>query len=141
MFQTKQNVFDMIGINESKISTKHISCKCKCKLGRTINVGAIAKIQKNIMCIKKFIFGILVLVLVKCLYWNSLYWNPSTCTCTCTNNTCTSIISDSVITCDQIIDATKTELLNKNYSNKKYFNKFLYFTRLFIKYRSKIDRC
>ena len=43
LFQTKQDlisgVFNMIvGINESRILTKHISCECKCKFdGRKFN--------------------------------------------------------------------------------------------------------
>ena len=46
------------GVNESKILTNHILCKCKCKFivrkchlnqnGITINVGVIIKIQKCI---------------------------------------------------------------------------------------------
>ena len=65
------------GLNESKILTKHISCKCKCKFdvkkfnsiksGTMINVDTIPKIQKNIMHVKKFVFGILLLVVVKML--------------------------------------------------------------------------
>ena len=48
------------GINESKILTKHISCKCKCKFqiddGITINVDVSVK---NIMYVKKIMLEIL----------------------------------------------------------------------------------
>ena len=53
------------GINESKIVTKHISCKCKftfdskkCSSNQKWNNES-QKIQKNIMCAKKIIFGIM----------------------------------------------------------------------------------
>ena len=50
------DALNIIGrINESKILTKNISCKCK-----PINVGASANIQKDIICVKKLIFGILL---------------------------------------------------------------------------------
>ena len=67
------SMFNMItGINESKTSTKHISCKCKCKFdgknviqvnGRlTINVNVIVK---SIMYVKNIMFGILLHVIVE----------------------------------------------------------------------------
>ena len=61
-------------IHDSKILTKHISCKCKCKFdeqnviqingGITINVDVSVK---NVMYVKKkkFIFRILLHVVVK----------------------------------------------------------------------------
>ena len=63
------SIFNMItGINESKTLTKHVSCNCKCKFDgrkcnsnqkwKTINVNVSVKIRKNIMCVKKIIFGI-----------------------------------------------------------------------------------
>ena len=71
------HMFSMIiGINESKTLTKHISCKCKCKFhghGRKcnsnqseirINVGVSVKIKKNVFA-KKIIFGILLHIVVK----------------------------------------------------------------------------
>ena len=58
--------------NESKILTKDISCKCKCRFDRknviqingeiTVNVDVSAK---NVMYVKKIIFGILTQVVVK----------------------------------------------------------------------------
>ena len=70
------NIFHIItGINESKILTKHISCKCqykfdgrKCKSnqnGITVSVLVSLKILKNIICAKKIIFSILLHVVVK----------------------------------------------------------------------------
>ena len=63
------------GMNYSKSLTKNISCKCKCKfdrknvsqikIGIKINVSVSVKIQKTVVCVKKFIFGILLLVVVK----------------------------------------------------------------------------
>ena len=66
-------MFNMItGVNESKMLTKHISCECKCRLDRknviqingaiTINVDVSVK---NIMYVKRSIFGILLHVVVK----------------------------------------------------------------------------
>ena len=74
------HVFDMVaGKNESKTLSKYISCEYKYKLdGRNVtgiksgtrvnlcvNNGVRAKIQKNIVCVKKIIFGILLHVVVK----------------------------------------------------------------------------
>ena len=66
-------VFDMItGINESKTLTKHISFKCKCRFdeknvilingGITINVDVRVK---NVIYVKKIVFGILLHVIAK----------------------------------------------------------------------------
>ena len=62
------------GINESKILTKLLSCKCKCKFGSikctqiksglTISADMSAKIQRN-MYAKNIIFGILLHVVAK----------------------------------------------------------------------------
>ena len=59
-------------INGSKTLTKHISCECKCKFdeiksiqingGITINVDVVVK---NVIHVKKIIFGILVHIFVK----------------------------------------------------------------------------
>ena len=66
-------MFNMItGINESKILTKHISCKCKCKFdGRKCNSGqwwnnnkCWCECKKHHVC-EKTIFGILLHVVVK----------------------------------------------------------------------------
>ena len=68
--------FDMItGINESKTLKRHVSCKCKCKFDKKIsnfviqiNSGITINVDvsvKNIINVKKIIFGILVHVFVK----------------------------------------------------------------------------
>ena len=68
-----QSVFNMItGINESKTLTKHISCECKCKFdGRKCNSDQWWNNDKcrceckNVMYVKKIIFGILLHLVVK----------------------------------------------------------------------------
>ena len=79
MFQTEQKDLNLIvlnvikGINGPKTLIRHISYKCKCKFlvvesviqiksGITINVYASAK---NIIYVKKIIFGILLHVVAK----------------------------------------------------------------------------
>ena len=57
------------GINESKILTKHISCECKCIFdGRKCNSDQsqnnVNVSVKNVMYVKKIIFGILLHVVV-----------------------------------------------------------------------------
>ena len=57
-----------------------------------------------------------------------------------------SIIGDSVITCDEIIEVTKTitkEAPPTNFNKKGKLSKIkrLYFTHLFINYSSRIDNC
>ena len=67
------------------------------KSGTRINVGANVKIKKNIMCAKKILFGILLHVVAK-------------------------IIDDSVITCDGIINKTRTvgvKTVPTNFNEKK----------------------
>ena len=57
-------------------------------------------------------------------------------TCSCKNGKCLpSIIDNSVITCDEIIEETKT--VPKNFNEKKYNlsnTKFIYFICIFINY-------
>ena len=59
----------IIGLNKSKTFTKHISCQYKCKFriknGIAINASVSVTIQKNIVYMKKIIFGILLHVVVK----------------------------------------------------------------------------
>ena len=114
------SVFNMItGINESKTLKRHISCKCKCRFdevqinGRiTINVDV--SIKRHV-CEKDYI------------------WNPSTCSCE-NGKYLASIMDDSVITCDEIIDAeaksndqeTKTIPTNFNEKNITYQIKNFY---------------
>ena len=84
------------GLNESKILTKHISCKCKCKFdGKKCNSNQ--KWNND-----------------KCRYDSKnpkehnacekvCIWNPTTCGCE-NAEYLTSIIEDSVIMCDKIIN-------------------------------------
>ena len=59
------SMFNMItGINESKTLAKHISCKCKCRVDGEITMNVNVKV-KEIMHVKKFMFGILLNVIVK----------------------------------------------------------------------------
>ena len=60
------------------------------KSGISLNVGVSVKIRKNIVCEKDYI------------------WNPATCTCE-NSKYLASIIDNSVITCDEIIEAIKTD--------------------------------
>ena len=60
------------------------------KSGITINVGASVKIKKKHSVCKK-----------------RLYWSPGICCCK-NSKYLASIISDSVITCDEIVEETKT---------------------------------
>ena len=66
------------------------------KSGTTINADASAKTELNMMCAKK--------VHIR---------NPRTCTCE-NGRYLENIINDSVVTCDEIIDALRSELINFN---------------------------
>ena len=85
----------IIEINELKISTKHLSCKCKCKFdGRKCNSNQkwnndkchckCENPQKHHGCKKDYI------------------WNPVTCRCE-NSKYLTTISDDSVITFDETI--------------------------------------
>ena len=65
-------VFDMSAeVNDWKILTKHVSCKCKCKFDerkRKINAGTMINVDvsvKSVMYVKKTIFGILPHAILK----------------------------------------------------------------------------
>ena len=92
----------IIGRNESKILTKHISCKCKYKFdviqingGITINVDVSVK---SVTHVKKIIFGILPHLIVKMKKYLA------------------SIMDDSAIMCDEIIESYNEET---NFNEKK----------------------
>ena len=94
------HTFNMIiGINESKIFTKHASCKCKCKFDckkfHSKQKWNYNKCQCECKTPKE----------------HHYIWNPATCSCE-NNKYLASIIHDSEITCDKIIEK------KKNYSNK-----------------------
>ena len=92
------------GINESKILTKHISCECKCKFDGRIKI-------KN---------GIMINVdgSVKNICEKDYIWNPAICSCE-NGKYLAIIIDDSVITCDEIIDAEETKIVTTNFNEKK----------------------
>ena len=95
------HAFNMItGINESRILTKHISCKCECKF-YSKKSNSNQKWNKNKcrcecespkehhVCEKAYIL------------------NPSTCSCE-NSKYVGNIIDESVVICDEIINTTKT---------------------------------
>ena len=88
---------------------KHISCECKCKFDRRKcnpnqkwNNGKCRcewkNKKKHYVCKKAYI------------------WNPATCSCE-NGKYLATIIDDSVITCDEIIEETKTVPTNFNEKN------------------------
>ena len=88
------SIFNMItGINESKTLTKHISCKCKCKLDGTKcnsnqrwnNDKCWCEYKKHI-CEKEYA------------------WNPSKCICE-SEKYLASIMDDSKIICDEVAES------------------------------------
>ena len=91
------------GINESKTLTKHISCECKCNFdGKKYNSNqwwnndkCRYECKKHHICEKDYI------------------WNPATCSYK-NGKYLASIIDDSMITCDEIIDAKETKSIPKN---------------------------
>ena len=102
------NVFNMvIGINESKTSTKHISCECKCKFDGTKcnldqwwnNDKRQCQCKNCHVCVKDYI------------------WNLATCSCE-NGKYLASIMDDSAIICDEMVESydeeTKTIPINLN---------------------------
>ena len=96
-------VFNMItGVNESKTLTKHVSYKCKCKFdGRKYNSyqkwnkdKCWCECEKHHICEKDYI------------------WNPARCSCK-NGKYLGSIIDNSVIRCDEILDAEQTKTILK----------------------------
>ena len=81
------------GKNESKVLTKDIPCKCKCKLDerkhnsnqKWNNDNCQYKCKKHHICEKDYI------------------WNLATCSCE-NGKYLANIMNDSVITCDEIIE-------------------------------------
>ena len=102
------NIFNIItGINKSKTLTKHVSCKCKCKLdGRKCNSN-----QSGIM--------VNAGASVKTLYmWKKDILNPATCSCE-NGKYLASTIDNSVITRDKITDAEETKTVTTIFNEKK----------------------
>ena len=87
-------------INESKTLTKHILCKCKCRLdGRKCNLNPKLNNDKCRYECKKSKFHH--------VFEKKYIWNPATCSYE-NDKYLASVIDDSVITCDKVIDRTKT---------------------------------
>ena len=123
-------VFNMItGINESKILTKHVSCKCKCKFdSRKCNLNQnwnnnqcwckCKNPPKHCGCGKDYI------------------WNPGICSCE-NGKYLASVIDDLVIMYDEIMKKTKTipiKTVPTNFSEKNSLEnkKNLYFTHFLL---------
>ena len=83
-------------INESKTLNLMVENVTQIKRGIKINVGASVKIKKNIVCTKKIIFGILLHLVTKM----------------------SNIIDNSVIACDEIIDAGESKTIPQNLMKK-----------------------
>ena len=111
------------GINESKILTKHISWKCKCKLDGT-------KCKSN----QWWNMG-------KCwcecnkhdIYEKVYFWNPATCNCE-NGKYLASIMGDS--TCDEVIESYNKEIktipTNFNEKNITYKTQSIYILLAFL---------
>ena len=89
----------IIGINKSKILTKHVLGKCKCKFNsRKCNSN---QNWKNSECQWEYKNP------KKYRVWKKDYiWNPAKCTCE-NSKYVGRITDDSVITCDEIIEEAK----------------------------------
>ena len=87
------------GINESKTLKKHVSCKCECKFdSKKCNSNQIWNTDKcRCECKNPR----------KNVFKEGYIWNPAICTCE-NGRYAKSIIDDSVITCDEITEMTKT---------------------------------
>ena len=108
-------------INESKILTKHVSCECKCKFdGRKCNSDQKWNIDKcRCKCKKHHIYEL------------EYIWNPATSSSK-SNKYLASIIDDSVLTCDEIIEETKSIPINFNEKNitcktKNIYKKYIFY--------------
>ena len=116
------HVFNMItGKNESKILTKDVSCRCKCKFDRRKyssyqkcnNDKCWCECKKHHMCETDYV------------------WNPPTCSCE--NGKClASIIDVSLITCNQLIEEIKTVPTNFNGKKVAYESKNIYILLAFL---------
>ena len=126
------------GINESTTVTKHISCGCICIFdSRKSNSDQWCNKNKYLCQCKKHISE------------KDYTWNPATSSCK-NEKYLASIIDDSVITCDELIDANaksykeETKTIPRNFNEKKTClqnTKFFYFTCLPINYHCIIDSC
>ena len=103
-------VLNMItGINKSKTLTKHISCECKCKLGRKKSNSDQWWNSDKCRCECK-----------KVHVSEKIVWNPATCNCE-NWKYLESIIDDSAIICDEVIKSydKETKTIPTNFNEKK----------------------
>ena len=120
------------GINESKTLTKHISCKCKCRLhARKCNSDqwwnndkCRCECKKCHVCEKDYV------------------WNPSKCNCE-NGKYLASIMDNSAIMYDEVIESyyEETKTVPINFNEKDITCKTQNFTCIFINYYSIIDSC
>ena len=111
----------IIGVNESKTLTKHISCKCNCKFdGKSCNsdqwqnnVKCQCECRKHHVCEKDYV------------------WNPAICNCENEKYIAT-IKDDSVIMCNEIIEETVSIKSNENKANCKTQNFYILLAVLLI---------
>ena len=111
----------IIGVNESKTLTKHISCKCNCKFdGKSCNsdqwqnnVKCRCECRKHHVCEKDYV------------------WNPAICNCENEKYIAT-IKDDSVIMCNEIIEETVSIKSNENKANCKTQNFYILLAFLLI---------
>ena len=111
----------IIGVNESKTLTKHISCKCNCKFdGKSCNsdqwqnnVKCQCECRKHHVCEKDYV------------------WNPAICNCENEKYIAT-IKDDSVIMCNEIIEETVSIKSNENKANCKTQNFYILLAFLLI---------
>ena len=91
------SVFNMITrINELKILTKYIPCKCKCRFD---GIKCNSECKKHHLCGKDYV------------------WNPATCNCE-NGKYLAGIMDNSTITCDEIIGWGKANFNEKNITRK-----------------------
>ena len=111
----------IIGVNESKTLTKHVSCKCNCKFdGKSCNsdqwqnnVKCQCECRKHHVCEKDYV------------------WNPAICNCENEKYIAT-IKDDSVIMCNEIIEETVSIKSNENKANCKTQNFYILLAVLLI---------
>ena len=104
-------LYNMItGINESKISTKLVLCRCKCKLdGRKCSSNQTW--NNNSVGVSVKIMKIITINKARTEHNQKDYiWNLATCSC----KNCkylANVIDESVIMCDEIINALRSKTL------------------------------
>ena len=125
----------IIGINESKILSKHISCQCKCRFDEIKCNSDLWWNNDKCRCECK-----------KCdVYEKDYVWNSATCNCK-NRKYLASIMDDSAIICDDVIDTdADAESNNKTGFNEKKAtcktHNFYILLAFLINYYSILDNC